>query len=199
MSVQLSDGEFEDGEIDEFCVVALKKANHENEADLNIINSSESEVNLTQVNADMNVIKIVLTQPVSCVRWKIVRYESSVVYLDIEDFEDQQELLSGSDAISQKSVDSPLGSTRQRAGQISSEQNNLVVVSGDLSSESIKHMRSLLVSQTLQKAAKYSNLIEESEEFEVQELLEGIGQIGLKADAKISGSEFDGQELEDIE
>jgi len=37
------------------------------------------------------------------------------------------------------------------------------------------------------------------EEFKVQELLEGIGQIGLKADAKISGSEFDGQELEDIE
>ena len=47
MSVQLSDGEFEDGEIDEFCVVALKKANHENEADQNIINSTESEVNLT--------------------------------------------------------------------------------------------------------------------------------------------------------
>ena len=195
MSVHSSDGEFEDEEIDEFCVVPLKYGNHWHKAYQNNVSPIENEARLTQANADIKVAEIVLTQPLSSVRWKTVRYESSVFYHDNEGSEQQREL-SGSDNIS---LNSEYGSERQKPARISFESKNIIVANRDLSSESIQHMRLLLESQILQKAAKYSNLIDESEEFEVQELLEGIGQIGLKADAKISGSEFDGQELEDIE
>ena len=81
----------------------------------------------------------------SCVRWKTVRYESSVFYHDNEGCEEQREL-SGSDEISSNSEDS---SDRQSLAQISSEPKNIIVVNRDLSSESIKHMRNLLESQTL--------------------------------------------------